>query len=123
MTDKSSNAIKILKIHYGIVGEPDDIYESFDLSSVTVYRKYPNDYEVKNFGYYEKQRLRVGLDKKYNLIFCESNFAENKELISSMNNSEMITVKSYQLVEQILPLENYYLYQLIPHTVQGVPDW
>lgn len=123
MTDKSSNAIKILKLHYGIVGEPDDIYETFDLSSATTHRKHSEDYEVKNFGYFEKQRFRVGADKKYNLIFCESSFTEDDELISWMNNSEMITIKSYQLVEQILPIENYFLYQLIPHTVQGIPAW
>src|SRR6476619_6446716 len=103
MSDKSGVFIRVLEAHYGIKGEADDIYETFELG-------------------FEKQRFRVN-DKRYNLVHCTKNFPLDKKLISQMTNSEMITIKSYDLVEQLHPLKDFYLYELIPYTVQGIPDW
>lgn len=103
MEDRSGEFIRILKKHYGISGEPDDIYETFESG-------------------FEKQRFHAG-DKRYNLVHCKKNFAEDKKLISEMVNFEIITVKSHELIKQLLPIKDYYLYELIPYTVQGVPDW
>jgi hypothetical protein len=103
MTDKSGDFLQVLATHYEINGEPDDIYETFESG-------------------FEKQRFRAN-DKRYNLVYCKKNFAGNKELISEMTNSELITVKSYYFVEQSRSIEDYYLYELIPYTVQGVAEW
>ncbi len=113
----------IVNSNFGIEANPIEELERFDLSNVRVYTKYPEDFTVNNYGYFEMQKFEGGKDELYKLIVCGEDFPNNSELVSAMVNEERLDVKEYELVEPIKPIKGYFLYKLTPFTVQGVPVW
>lgn len=120
---KPNNLQNIVKSNFGIDAVAVDGLESFDLRNVTVYTRYPEDYTVKNYGYFEMQNFSSSNGERYKLIICDDDFPSNKELFSAMGQEEILDVKRYELIKNIKPTNGYFLYRLVPFTVQREPAW
>jgi hypothetical protein len=113
----------VLAPAYELDAKPVNGAEISDLSSVKIYDKYPDDYRIENFGIFTLQKFKDSNGNYYNLIYCEQNFPLNAELMAGMDHVEIVSFKRYELIEQIKPVKGYYLFKLVPHTVQGIPAW
>lgn len=113
----------ILAEAYSINAEPVNKVETSDLSSVRVYDEYPGNYRTENYGLFALQKFQDKNGNYFNLIYCEQNFPMNADLMAGMDHIEIFSFKSYELIEQIKPVKDYYLFRLVPYTVQGKPAW
>jgi hypothetical protein len=115
--------ILILSDIYDLNATSIDELEHFDLSAVTQYTSYPDTYTMKNYGKFDMQQFQVGPDELYNLIICEDDFTNSERLFEAMQDEERRSVKEYELVDQKKTLSGYFLYRLVPYTIQGKPTW
>lgn len=113
----------ILKDSYGIDAAPVDGAELSDLSSVRVYETYPGNYRTENYGRFILQKFQDEKGMYYNLVYCEQNFPIHPKLMAGMEHIEVVSFKRYELIKQVRPVKNYFLFRLIPHTVKGTPAW
>jgi len=113
----------ILKDSYGITATPVGGLKRFDLTHVTVYERYPDTSTSKNYGYFDVQRFRAGEDELYNVVICSDDFPHNDNLLAAMKDDEDVDVKDYELIAPTKPVEGYFLYKLVPYTVEGKPVW
>lgn len=120
----TSKLVEMMEQNYGLSVSPvGDGNEVFDLSEVKVYTRYPDILEIKNYGKFARQIFKTDEDGRYSLVYCETDFLNQVELFQYMKNFEYIDVKDYELITSHGVIKNYYLYKLVPYTVQGKPVW
>lgn len=113
----------ILTDVYGISATPITELMHMDLSAVTVYTHFPDKYTLENYGKFDMQQFESGSGELYNLVICEDDFTVSQRLLEAMRDQEMRDVKKYEFVAQSKRLPGYFLYKLVPYTVQGKPVW
>lgn len=121
--NKTLDLRNVLSDVYGLNPTPVGRPLHVDLSAVTVYTHYPDKYTVENYGKFDMQQFQAGPDELYNLVVFEGDFTTNERLFEAMRDEEERDVKDYELVNQNKTLQGYFLYRLIPYTVQGKPTW
>lgn len=121
--NKSANLQNVLKEVYSLGARPVGELLHIDLSRLQVYTRYPEEYTIEDHGKFDMQQFQAGPDELYNLVITESDFAADRRLYEMMRDVELRNVKDYKLIDQNKPREGYFLYKLMPYTVQGKPTW
>ena len=121
--NKSIDLQDIVRDIYGLDAAAIGKREHFDLSAVTVYTSFPDEYTIESYGEFDMQQFQTSPDELYSLVICKGDFATNKRLLEAMQDGEERDVKEYKLMNQNKRLDGYFLYRLVPHTVQGRPTW
>ena len=122
MHDNQEKLEELVKNHFDVKVTSWGEYEDFDATNMITVHNGGKE-TVSNKGHFSVQNFTDNIENRYKLVQYSGNFVEDDELVTFMKDAEHSAVKDYELVHPKSSLKGYTLYRLIPHTVQGEPQW